>query len=76
MNINVAAQSNFTIQISVVVFPKQTTTFVIYGNTVVMNSTNTKVIDLFSTLSASQNIFYGINGIKLPERSGLVSFSS
>jgi hypothetical protein len=60
----------------VAIFPKQTTTFAIYGNTVVMNSTNTKAVDLFSTLSASQNIFYGVNGIKLPEKSGLVSFTS
>lgn len=76
VNINVASQSNLTVLIAVVVFPKQTASFVIYGNTVVMNTTNSRALDLFSTLSAAQNVFYGVNGIKVPDGGGLVSFAS
>ena len=76
LSIVTSLQSEMEIQVAVVAFPQQAKSFVLYGNTASISGSNTRIFDLFSIMTASQNVFYGINGIKLGDRTGSVSFVS
>lgn len=62
--------------VSVAIFPQQSTSFAIYGSTASITGPNNKALDLFQSLSASQNIYYGINGLNINAKAQSASFSA
>jgi len=74
--LQVTAQSSFFLMLSVAIFPQQSTSFAVYGNTASMAGPGSKIADLFQTLTASQNIYYGLNGLSIPTKTQSATFSA
>jgi hypothetical protein len=62
--------------VALVAFPAQTSNFTAYGGLFSVSTPGIHASDLLQSLSATQNIFYGVNGVSIGSTTSSTSLTA